>query len=265
MWSLRKFAYLSNNLALSALLVLSAGVAAQAPKIGSESANLKRCWTSAVDGSQVKFLLAEKDLLFAATSDGKLRAHNIADGTPAWTVEMGGEFVSNILPTASDVILVSNSSGESKQSTIRSISKQTGVAHWRAELTYSQEFYLGGDTPTEITSVSSAGSVVGISVADGTTLWKADVGVVTTKPSFAAGKALIPTASGDSYSVVRLGRGDVELRMSSKWKPTAVEFLDDGKLVVGDDRGNITAYNVDGIKDWSFKNGASISNLVQTE
>lgn len=251
---------------LTLLLCVMAVIPAfsQKPESTPQGTPLKKCWTSPIDQAAVRKLYSDAATIYAAMSDGKLQAFQAQDGTTAWTVEIGGEFVSNMLAANDHLIIVSNTSGEKKQSTIRSISKQTGVVHWRAEVPFSDKYFLGGATPTELAAVGSTGFVIGISLENGAANWKADIAEASAEPSFGNGTVLVGTASKRIYSVSQTERGRIVLNIETKWKPTAVALLGEGKFVAGDERGNIVAYHSNGSTDWRFKNGASISHLTPT-
>ncbi|HKX84559.1 MAG TPA: PQQ-binding-like beta-propeller repeat protein, partial [Pyrinomonadaceae bacterium] len=226
---------------------------------------LKKCWTYGLDSTEVRALFADESLIYAATSDGKLRSLSAQDGTAVWTVELGGEFASKILGVNEDLIVVSNTSGEKKQSVIRAIRKQTGVARWRAEVPFSEKYYLGSSDPNGIAAIGSAGFALGISSESGATVWKTDLAAVAAEPSFKNGLVLIGAGSTRIYLLSLAERGRIVLNIESRWKPKAVAILDHGRFVAGDERGNITAFHSQGSRDWKFKNGASISHLTQTD
>ena len=260
------FSSILNKLTISILLLIASVFFSfsQTPAPPPESP-LKKCWTSTVDSAEVRAMLSDAATLYAATSDGKLRAVRADDGSQLWTAEIGGDFVSNMIMANDDLVVISNTSGEKKLSVIRSLSRQTGVVHWRAEVPFSEKYYLGGLERNEIAAVGSSGFAIGVSVENGTTIWKTDLGEVSAEPSFRNGKVLVGSVSKRIYSISTAERGRVLLNVESKWKPTAVALHDEGDFVVGDERGNIAKYDSNGNTGWKFKNGASISYLLGIE
>lgn len=255
------------SILLSLFFCFTAVITAVSQKAEStpQGTPLKKCWTSPVDQAEVRQLYSDAVTIYAATSDGKLRGFRRDGGATVWTVEIGGEFVSNIVAAGDDLLIASNTSGAKRQSTLRSISKQTGIVHWRAEVPFSDRYFLGGVNATELAAVGSAGVVIGVSLENGATSWKADVAEVATTPSFANGAVLVASSSKRVYSISQAERGRIVLNLETKWKPTAAAFFDGGKFALGDERGNVAAYRSDGSLDWKFKNGARISHLTHTQ
>jgi outer membrane protein assembly factor BamB len=255
-----------NKLILSAFLCNAAAFPLYSQKVDAtpEAVPLKKCWTSQLGSAEARSLFSDGSALYAAMSDGRLHALSAEDGSSGWTVEIGGSFVSNIIAANDDLVVISNSSGDKKQSTIRSISKQTGIVHWRAEVPFSEKYFLGGARQNEIAAVGSTGVVLGVSLENGSTIWKVDTGEVSAEPSFLNGLVVVGTSSKRVVVITQPER-KISLNLESKWKPTAVALLAGGNLIVGDERGNIVEYDSAGNTDWKFKNGASISHLMQTE
>ena len=261
------FSSILNKLALFGLLLIECAAFSfsQDPALRSQESPLKKCWTSPVDSAEVRTMLADAGVLYSTGSDGNLRAVRLDDGSQLWTAEIGGDFASNIIAAGNDLIVVSNASGEKKQSSIRSVSKQTGVVRWRAEVPFSEKYYLGGFERNEIAAIGSTGFAIGVSLENGTTIWKTDLGEVSAAPSFGNGKVLVGAVSKHIYLISAVERGRILLKVESKWKTTAVALHDDGDFVVGDERGNIVKYGSNGNTGWKFKNGASISHLTPTD
>ena len=193
--------------------------------------------------------------------ENKLHAVDLAHGSKLWTSELGGEVVSNLLVAKGSLFVVTSSTtdaaGSTLKATLRSVSSQTGITEWRAEITSSPKIWLGsaGDG---VIALGSNGSISAVTLT-GDLKWRADLQIgVTSIPSFDESGVEFGTTRND---VVAVSGSDGRTRVA--WKsahlPTAVLGDSNGKFVVGDERGNVTLVSAEGNRIWRFRNGAQIS------
>jgi outer membrane protein assembly factor BamB len=251
---------------LSSMMVFSGasvGVFAEA-KDDDQAASFAKCWEYAsapdlsvnavTDGSNVYFVDTER----------KLQAVDQSAGAKLWSSELAGNVVSNLV-VADDAIIVATQTADAAavtpaNSLVRSVSRQTGITNWSTEMSSSTLAlgYLGGS----IYVVSSTGSIAAFTADKGLPVWKKEIGAkVTTEPQSSGRSILIGTDRNEILSVdVSTGQLATVARTGSL--PTAVFPESSGRILVGDDRGNLSFISADGKRIWKFRNGARISAIT---
>lgn len=236
-----------------------------AAKDDDQAASFVQCWeyasapdlavNTATDGANVYFV----------DTDRKLQAVDLSAGTKLWSSELAGNVVSNLL-VADDAILVATRTADGgavtpANSLVRSVSRQTGITNWSTDLASSSTLalgYFGGS----IFVVSSSGSISAFTADKGLPIWKKEIGAkVTTEPQYRDRSALFGTDRNEILSVdVATGQFATIARTESL--PTAVFPESSGRMLVGDDRGNLSFISADGKRIWKFRNGARISAIT---
>jgi outer membrane protein assembly factor BamB len=244
--------------------VASVGVFAEA-KDDDQTASFAKCWEHA----------AAPDLSVNAVTDGanayfvdterKLQAVDLSAGAKLWSSELAGNVVSNLV-VADDAILVATQTAEAAavtpaNSLVRSVSRQTGITNWSTEMSSSTLAlgYLGGS----IYVVSSTGSIAAFTADKGRPVWKKEIGAkVTTEPQSSGRSILIGTDRNEILSV-DVSTGQLATVARTESLPTAVFPESSGRILVGDDRGNLSFISADGKRIWKFRNGARISAITR--
>jgi outer membrane protein assembly factor BamB len=145
---------------------------------------------------------------------------------------------------------------------LRSVSRQTGITTWSAALAAAPLNTLGV-IDGGVFSVSSNGVVAGFTVDKGAPFLTAGIGAnVTAGPQFNEGSLVVGTDRKDVITV-DVVTGRITTIARSAGLPTAVFVEASGRILVGDDRGNITFNSADGRRVWKFRNGARISAVVR--
>jgi hypothetical protein len=146
-------------------------------------------------------------------------------------------------------------------SLVRSVSRQTGITNWSVEIAESSTValgYLGGS----IVVVSSGGSIAAVTADKGLPVWKKQIGAkVTTDPQYSGRSVLIGTDRKEILSV-DVSTGQLATVARTVSLPTAVFPESSGRILVGDDRGNLSFISADGKRIWKFRNGARISAIT---
>ena len=199
--------------------------------------------------------------------ENKLHAVDLALGNKLWSSELGGEVVSNLLVVEQSVFVVTASPGDpagtNTKATLRSVSSQTGITEWRAEIASSTKVWLGA-AGEAIVAVGSNGSISALTRA-GEFKWKSDLLVeVTAVPTFDESGVDLGTAKNEVLAI-SAADGRARVAWTSRHLPTAVVIDSNGRLVVGDERGNLTLVSSDGDRVWRFRNGAQISAALLHE
>lgn len=253
-------------LLVACICVLTGVVSAQeGPEPNGPTITVNKCWET-VSAEPINGVLAsDREKLYVPLSSGGIQAIDVKDGRSVWSTDLGGELGSEILVTdrALYIVSVNGSSAANATAVVRSISKQTGVTNWQEAIPASDRFFLG-EVGGGIITISRTGLIELLSFDDGKSIWKASVpGPVSAEPHFSGDRLYIATGQKMLF-VLSNTDGHRLYRRSVKFVPTAISTTPDGKLITGDERGNLSLYNTGGDLQWSFKNGARISSVEHT-
>ena len=250
-------------LCLFACLGASNGAFAQS-RSGSEL-DLSKCWEY-VGAVSASLLAVDNEHIYIGSKEGRVEAISV-DGKKIWESEFGGTVNSNLLPLNGGLMVVTSnvSTDPSKQvsSKLRLLSKETGIMNWGITLSGGSAYYLGTFGPSAII-VSYDGLIRSVDVKTGEIKWQRQVGAkVVAAPSF-SGTTLTVATDARKLITYAATNGVIEHERSSRFRTTAILETDDGQIIAGDERGNITFLN-GGSKEWQFKSGGEISGIFAVD
>jgi outer membrane protein assembly factor BamB len=244
------------------LLVMCGLVTAAAPgqiKPGRE-VDAAKCWSYPIQAGQR--LATDGVLIFAASTGARVEALSL-DGKKVWTTELGGELGSNLLAVENSLFLVTSAisgDGTAGSSVLRNLSKDTGVTSWTAKLPDASHFL--GSANGSVTVVSSSGVIHSIDPKAGAIKWKREIASgFSGKPLFAGDRLIVATTANQLFTI-SLGSGEIESMRKLTSGATALAVLQNGGLVVGDERGSIASLTNGERVNWSVKSGGSVSMLI---
>lgn len=199
------------------------------------------------------------------TTNNTLEAAEIKNGSKVWSTDFGGSVVSNLLLTDSAVIFVTaagseNGAPSSAKSVVRAVSKQTGITAWIANVPSSAATTLG-IIDNKIVAVNEDGNITAFVRETGSLAASQAVGAsIVAEPLF--GERLTLATEANNLIGVDIKTGAVKTLLRGSRPVSAVLVDSDGRMLVGDDRGNIFLTSADGDRMWTFKNGARTSFLM---
>jgi outer membrane protein assembly factor BamB len=254
--------------AISAIAVVSlAGLIAPVICKTEDKVDLQRCFSLPLRFPAAGIHASDGVHYYVGSTDGTLYAINSSSGEIAWRTELGGAFISSLLPVDGGLVAVTaprpgDDPGRSSGAKIQHISAGSGVASWSAKLPASESYHLG----------KLNGSILAVSLEGVITTIKADSGALTgstipfgslsSTPAFATDTVIIGTRD----RMVRIIHSDgrvVERR--TEHVPTAVRLLGRDRFAVGDQRGSLSYFALDGGQSsWSFKSGGAVSWIEET-
>lgn len=256
------------SILVGSVILAVAGVSSQSGE--AKQSAIVKCSTRQMTAMPVSGVLAsDGQRVYAGTGDGTLSAFDTIALEVLWKAELGGEFSSGIAMTETGVIVVTNSTGEGDRategSTIRLLSNEAGITVWSAKIPYSPAYSLGRINGS-VAVVSSEGQVFLIDRTTGRIIWQTGrLGKISTKPSFSLSSIVIAT-SDKNVTVISAKDGTILAKQSSEFASTAVSFLKNDGLAVGDERGNLALFGSHEVKRvWRFKSGAAVSYIGETE
>ncbi|MEP7147685.1 MAG: PQQ-binding-like beta-propeller repeat protein [Acidobacteriota bacterium] len=249
--------------ALFSLLILTSVAAGSSKPVSAGPTIFAKCWEYEVNPNLNVGIAADASTVFFLDDENSLHGVDLEAGSKAWSSELGGEVVSNLLVLGDSIFIVTNSqpdpSNPAVRATLRAISRETGVTDWSVEIPSSPFVWIGSNIGNVI-AVGSGGSVSALTQAGGTLVWTTDLkSRVTAAPFFQESGLEVATNKNEVLNVSG-SEGRVHLDWKSLYLPTAILLDLNGRLVVGDERGNLIAVSSDGHRLWRFRNGAQISS-----
>ena len=246
------------------ILISASGVAA----FGSRSAEpgvFAKCWEFAVNINLGTAPALDDSAVYFLDDENKLHGLDLSTGRNAWSSEVGGEVVSNLAAVGDSIFLVTSSQSELSttpaKTVLRALSRETGITVWQTEISSSPVVWLGVAMGNVVAS-SVNGSISAFTREDGKLVWKADTASrITSEPHFHEIGIELGT---ENREVLRVSgaTGAVQVLWKSRYRPTAILSDQAGRLIVGDERGNLTLVAPDGSRTWRFRNGAQISSAL---
>jgi outer membrane protein assembly factor BamB len=249
---------LSLTIAIAAVPCVTAGTGGEHP--------FRQCWQYKFDdaGGQVS---ADGETVFVSVNPAVIRAVEVKSGRNLWTSDLGGSLVSNLLVTDDAVFAVTGQTSQSpyEKAVLRSLSKQTGITNWTLQLPSEKKVWLGGGGNGIVVMVGESGTITAVSAPERAVRWSAQAGGLNAEPAVFDGKLLVDSVDNRT-SVFSMTDGRRTSTFLSSFGATAVSFLFEDKIGIGDERGNIYLFELgESTPAWTHKNGAKIASIQMTE
>lgn len=231
---------------------------------GDEPAAFHKCWDYNATPDLSIPLAGSTTAVYFVDTERRLHAIDITAATKLWTSDLGGQVVSDLLVTEASILMVTNvgdaSSSAPLAAKLRSISRQTGVTNWIADLPATTSAWLGAVNGT-IVSAGKLGNILAFSRETGLPAWSKSLGVeLAAEPHFADRSILVGTVGNE---LVRVSyEGQLVKFAKLDHLPTAVFSDPASRVMSGDERGNLRFMSPAGKRYWKFRNGAQISYIV---
>lgn len=223
---------------------------------------LTKCWSFPVEDGNT--LAVKGANIFVGGGGAKIEALSL-DGKKLWATELGGEIASNLLADGDGVFLVTSVvDGESVRSggsTLRYLSKESGITGWTAKLAEADNYSLGLGTDSVVV-VTSKGAIEAFEAKTGAAKWRRELaeGFVG-EPRFNHANVYVASTSKQVFTV-SLASGEIAAVKRLRFAPTAVGEIT-GDVFTGDERGNLTSLGKHDRANWNFKSGGKISAIVE--
>lgn len=228
---------------------------------GGREIVLAKCWEIGTVEAPLAKVSDGTNLYFL--TDGSLQAYELRSGKKVWSTELGGKTASNLAANEESLFVVSNPVGTAESarsvSVLRSISKESGITNWSANLRFSERSVLSV-TPHGLVSFGFE-SVSALYPLTGQIKWTTGISEpVSSEPAFSSGLIVFGTKN-KTINALRGDTGAIVFRHSVSFAPSAVQIVSENELVWGDDRGNLASMDRVGDISWKFKSGARISDI----
>lgn len=227
-----------------------------------DTVEFSRCWAVAEPEAPFSTITTDTTTAYVGAGGAKVSAISIATGTRLWSTELGGEIASNLSADVAGLFVVTDSvstdAAKPKESTLRILSKETGITSKKIPLAVADSFKIGIDAGLVIV-IAQTGEVYAFDAVSAEAKWtRKPTGGVTGDSFIGGGSIVIGTTDGQILRMAS-ATGEINLTVRSAEKPTAVRSLANGDIVYGDARGNIVSVDA----DWKFKAGAQVSGIYE--
>lgn len=227
-----------------------------------ETIEFSKCWTYAEAETGFSMVATDVTTAYLGSARAKISAVSINSGVRLWSSELGGEIASNLIVGDAGVFVVTNSVptdvAKPIESTLRILSKETGIASKSILLTTADSFKIGIDSGS-VVIVSKSGDVYAFDAATAVQKWnRKPTGGFVGEAYIGGGVIVAGTIDG---RILRLNcaTGEIDLTVKVDSPPTSVRNTVDGQIVYGDSRGNVVAVD----SRWKFRGGAQISSIYE--
>ena len=255
--------------ALSAVFAGDRGVFAQ--NGAAKGSSLTQCTRRTVSVTPVPgTFVSDGNQVFAGYLNGTVEALSSTTLESNWRAELGGEFVSDLALVENGIAVVTNPAREpaaaaGDMSTVRLLSKESGITVWAAKVAYSERYFLGR-TNGSLAIVSKDGQVTLLDRSSGQVHWQTmPIGKLSARPVFSPASVAFATAD-KQLTVISAQGGRVIIKQPTDFVATAITYLKNDAIAAGDERGNVTLFRAEMSKAvWRFKGGAGISSVSETD
>jgi outer membrane protein assembly factor BamB len=244
---------------LGLLVGLSAGVVAQSADEKSAEPSFSKCWDISTSILSEQGVSADDSQAYYVARDGKIAAIDLTSGTVAWTAEVGGKLLSELVLAGGKIYTVATPIREatSPKPVLRAFSSKTGLPLWNFELPTSEKYYLTSEG-SDLSVVSAEGAIWMMEAELGRVKWiSSSSGVISSQPRIEAGRLLL------AVNMKRVDEFSTETgnRIASAEVDGVPEFVGAGRssaAIYSDDRGNVHSIQMGGGKNWKFRAGGRV-------
>ena len=240
-------------------LVLLFGVTAQTGEERSSETSFAKCWDVSTSVLSDQGISADETQGYFVSREGKIVAIELTSGTVAWTAEVGGKPISELVLADGKIYAIAVPVRESSASkpVLRAFSSKTGLSLWNIELPASNKYFLTGNGE-DLAVVSSDGALWFMEAEVGRIRWTASAsGSVSTQPRIEADRLLI-AAGGKRVEEFSIESGAKIASVNVDGVPAFVGAGKSSAAVYSDDRGNVHSIRMGGGKNWKFRAGGRV-------
>jgi outer membrane protein assembly factor BamB len=241
------------------LTAVSFGVVAQSAEEEPAAPAFSKCWAISTSILSEQGVSADDSQAYYVTQEGKIAAVEFRTGTVAWTSDVGGKPLSELVLADGHLYTIATPIRETTnpKPILRAFSSKTGLSLWNVELPAAERYYLTSDG-INLAVVSSAGSIWLIESESGRIRWSSSsAGVISSQPRIEAGRLLV------AVNVKRVEEFSIETgsKVASAEVDGVPAFVRAGQssaAIYSDDRGNVHSIQMGGGRNWKFRAGGKV-------
>ncbi|NNE66006.1 MAG: PQQ-binding-like beta-propeller repeat protein [Pyrinomonadaceae bacterium] len=222
---------------------------------------LKKCWEFSSPEMTRFSPASDNAYIFISTSKGSILAINQSSGAIEWTADLGGNFRTDL-----DVIngrlfatAIFDSRG-SNSTVIRKVNSLTGVPFWRYSGDEDRLTYLSADKEQNIYLADPRGVIISLTKL-GEVRWKSVFETGITTPLRYHGPQILVGTSSNSLIVIDRETGRISSQVNLSRTPSSLRVSDEGRIFVGDERGEVYGYTAEFSRIWKAKTGAGVTQI----
>ncbi len=253
------------NLLLALILIVTGAAGlAQTPQPETPKnveAVFTKCWAYPVGERSATVLAGDASATFVGTEGGGLIAVSAA-GAKIWASDLGGEITTNIETAARLVFVVTSASGKSPATTLRGVSRTTGVARWSVNVTNSSRQWIFV-RPDSVVVISNDGTVSSFGADSGKIGWSTSVHAPVTAVASTDGLRILIATDSKIIAVGDTGRLEDVAAAGTGLNYIAASASKG--VLTGDSRGSLSLFGSHTKPLWQYRTGGAISNILAGE
>jgi outer membrane protein assembly factor BamB len=248
--------------ALFASLLILHAVPAHPQKDDISPITLNDCWRFPLNSALASAPSSDADNLYLGLAGGRVAAVSLATGLQAWSTEIGGEIVSNVLSHGNNILVATNVAG--RRSVLRSLSKLSGLPNREIEIVFGDNIRMGVSAG-KLVLVYGSGEMAAYDVASERAGWRASLPRTDVSTVVFTDRSIIAATSDGKIRSVSAADGKIEVIATTEHPVTTLGLVEED-LLWGEDRGSLIRFDAEGkFVSWKYKNGARIANAISTE
>jgi outer membrane protein assembly factor BamB len=261
----RVFVLLSACVLCGAVAPFQAQNAAASPTPADAYLPLKKCWEFAVENISQSTVAASNGTVYVAENDGRIRALNTKNGSVIWSTELGGKAAAMIaVPKIGIAVITTRATGTGNTSTLRMLSSDSGLVRYSKPVSAGEgvNLYAAG---SRLITADANGAIAAYDAQTGELAWQLNMPAKLSARPAVSDESIVVGTEDKAISVIGLGSGKVSFSIPTERAITSLAVRENGMIVAGDDRGNVTNYrDTSGSIWWKFKSGARIGTIIET-
>lgn len=231
----------------------------QAVGESTASTSFSKCWDISASVLSEQGISADDSQSYYVSREGKVVAVELTSGAVAWTAEVGGKLLSELVLASGKIYTIAApvSESQTEKPILRAFSSKTGIALWNIPLPASGKYFLAGEGQ-ELAVVSLEGALWLMDPESGRIKWSSSaIGPISSPPRI-EGRRLLVAVGGTRVEEFSIETGNKVASAEVDGVPAFVGAGKSSAAVYSDDRGNVHSIQMSGGKNWKFRAGGRV-------